>query len=252
MIKAEVSIITPVYNGIDYIRSCAQSVLSQSFQNYEWLIVNDSSTDNTHIILNELASQDDRIRVFKADHNRGPIHARNIALKEAVGRFIAFLDIDDNWFPQKLEIQLKFMKKKNAILSYTSYRKFNNQGRIGKIKIPVPSIVNSHTLKKTCSIMASSAMYDTEQTGVMFQDLTRPLKDDLYLWLRILGNEKYAYGIKKDLALLRIHSDSLTANKIDAAIKQWFFYRKSLNMTLIKSIYFFCHYAVHGLVKYLL
>ena len=80
MIKPEISIITPVYNGNIYIRDCADSVMSQTFQNYEWLIVDDSSTDNTHEILKELGSQDSRIRIFKADENRGPIHARNIAL----------------------------------------------------------------------------------------------------------------------------------------------------------------------------
>jgi teichuronic acid biosynthesis glycosyltransferase TuaG len=224
MIIPEISIITPAYNGNIYIRDCANSVKSQSFQNYEWLVVDDSSTDETHEILKELASRDSRIRVFKADKNRGPIHARNIALKEAKGRFIAFLDIDDMWRPDKLDIQVKFMKEKNTILSYTSYRKFNNEGKIGLIKIPVPSRVSSHSLKKTCSIMVSSAMYDTEKTGDMLQDITELLKDDLHFWLRILDKEKYAYGIKKDLALLRIHSDSLTGNKIIAAKKQWLFY----------------------------
>jgi glycosyltransferase involved in cell wall biosynthesis len=247
----EISIVTPVYNGENYISDCAKSINAQGFQYYEWLIVDDSSIDTTNDILKKLATQDDRIRVFTADRNRGPIHARNIALQEAKGRYIAFLDIDDKWKPDKLEIQLEFMKEKKAILSYTSYRKFNNDGKIGLIKIPVPSRVSSYSLKKTCSIMASSAMYDTDKTGLMLQDITKTFKDDLYLWIRILEKEKYAYGIKKDLSFLRIHADSFTGNKLLEAKKQWMFYRTSLKLPLIKSIYYFCHYAVKGTIKYL-
>ena len=93
----EVSIITPVYNGYHYIGSTAESVLSQTFGNFEWLIIDDSSTDGTHEILQELKKRDSRISLFRHEHNRGPIHARNLALEASRGRFIAFLDIDDNW-----------------------------------------------------------------------------------------------------------------------------------------------------------
>ncbi|OQY31455.1 MAG: hypothetical protein B6241_13830 [Spirochaetaceae bacterium 4572_59] len=97
----------------------------------------------------------------------------------------------------------------------------------------------------------SPAIYDTDQTGRILQDVTRPNKDDLYLWLRILEKVKYAYGLDEDLARLRIHSDSWTGNKMKEAKRQWLFYRLTLKLSWPVAFYYFCHYAVFGLIKYL-
>ncbi len=248
----EVSIITPVYNGFMYIESAARSVLSQTYTDYEWLIVDDSSTDKTHEVLKELENQNKRISVLRMSRNRGPVHARNAALQAARGRYIAFLDIDDNWLPGKLERHIRFMKEKDAGLSYTAYRKFNNEGIItSRSLITIPDRITYRSMKKTCSIMASSAIYDTEKTGPILQDLTAVHKDDLYLWLKILKKIEYGFGLNEDLARLRIHSDSWTGNKMKEAGKQWLFYRESLNLSLPETLFYFSHYAIYGTVKFL-
>ncbi len=248
----EVSIITPVYNGFHYVMSAVNSVLSQSFNNFEWIIINDKSSDDTAALLETLPQRDMRIKVINHKENKGPIHARNSGFEVAKGRYIAFLDIDDLWDDKKLEKQLAFMKENDAALSYTAYHKFSDKKirNLGNT-INIPKAIDINDIIKTCSIMASSAVFDRNKIGHIKQDITVPHKDDLHLWIRILEKTGTAYGLNEDLASLRIHRDSVTGKKMVEAQRQWIFYRKFLKFNFFKTLYYFFHYAIYGTWKYL-
>lgn len=252
-LQPEVSIITPLYNAEDYISSTADSVFSQTFTNFEWIIADDCSTDNSREILFELEKKDSRVKVIYLKKNGGPIIARNSAIEIAKGRFVAFIDSDDLWLPQKLEKQLNLMKKYSAPLSYTGFKKIDKFGELRNGKImTVPERVSYKMSLKSHSIVASSAVYDTNLTGNIKQSVEAPLgKDDLHFFLGILEKNGDAIGVQEDLTRLRIHGESLTGNKVGAAKKQWYFYRSFMKLSLLKSLYCFSVYAVKGFIKYI-
>ncbi|MBN2444212.1 MAG: glycosyltransferase family 2 protein [Spirochaetales bacterium] len=252
--KPEVSIITPLYNAEKYIKETVESVLSQTFKDFEWLIVDDCSTDSSRKILKKIAAEDQRIKLLDLKSNKGPIFARNYALDQAQGRFIAFLDSDDIWLPAKLEKQIALMKEKKAPLSFTAYKKIAQDGTIKTgITIQVPEkLTYNHLLGSNC-IMASSAMYDTSITGAIKQFCDIPLgKDDYYFFLFIIKNHGCAYGLKEDLARLRVHNDSVTGDKFKAAKVQWYFYRTCIGLSILSSLHKFTVYSVKGFLKYIL
>ncbi len=249
-----VSIITPVYNGEVYVDQTSASILGQTFKDYEWIIIDDCSKDNTRDKLKTLAEKDSRIKLIFLEKNSGPIVARNKGLDAAKGDFIAFIDIDDHWLPQKLEKQLKFMKCNDIALSYTGYRKFSNSGKVtSHFTIPVPSKVTYNRLLGSNSIIASTAIYDRRKTGEVRQDIEAPIsKDDLIFWLEILKKSHFALGLKEDLCRFRIHKGSITSNKLNMAVKHWHLYRDTFKFSLLKSFWLYTIYSVKSTVKYLL
>ena len=254
LIKPEVTVITPVYNGQKYIDQISNSILNQTFTNFEWIIIDDCSTDNTVAQLKKIAEKDPRIHILTQNKNEGPIKARNKGLEAAIGRFIAFIDFDDLWLPEKLEKQLSFMKSNNLPLSYTSYRKINDYGNItSRFPIPVPKKLNYKKLLMSNSIMASSAMFDRSKTGNIKQDENALVsKDDLMFWLSILDKCGDTMGLQEALCRLRIHKKSITNNKILMAKRHWTFYRKVLNLSFPTSLRLYIGYSIKGLLKYLL
>ena len=252
--QPEVSIITPLYNAESFIRVTAESVKNQTFTNFEWIIVDDCSTDSSREILKELSAQDSRIRIFYLPENMGPVRARNHGLTEAHGRFIAFLDSDDLWMPEKLDKQVRFMKESGVPLSYTSYKKLKWDGtpKTG-IRIPIPKEISYHKLLHSNDIMASSAMYDTNMTGRIYQSTEVPIgKDDLYFFLGILKECGCAVGLREELACLRMHKGSITADKLRFALMQWKFLRNHMHLPFFSTLEKYTVYAVKGFFKYLL
>ncbi|MBN1646710.1 MAG: glycosyltransferase family 2 protein [Spirochaetales bacterium] len=249
----DVTIITPLYNAGHLIKETADSVFSQTFENWEWIIVNDCSTDNSKQVLDELASKDERIRVINLEKNQGPINARNTALDMARGRFISFLDSDDLWMPRKLEKQVRFMQNRNCALSYTEYKKIHQNGKsLTGTKIKVPDKIAWPGILKSNCIMASSAMFDSKITGKIKQTYEAPLgKDDFLFFINIMKKHGPAMGLREDLARLRVWSHSITGNKIKAAKDQWYFYRKVMKLSVLRSLYTYLFYAIKGFVKYL-
>lgn len=250
----EITIVTPMYNAQEFIHATAECVRSQTFLNYEWIIMDDCSTDGSSDICRRLAASDSRILYARMERNGGPIAARNRALGMARGRFIAFLDADDLWLPPKLEIQIARMKETGAALSYTGYKKINRDGREKTgLTVPVPQAATYEHILCSNSIMASSAMFDRLQIGDVRQSDHAALgKDDLYFFLAILKDHGPACGIPDDLARLRMHNDSITGNKLHAARKQWEFYRKCMCLGCVRSFGMYIVYACKGLVKYFL
>ncbi|MBB6327748.1 glycosyltransferase involved in cell wall biosynthesis [Algoriphagus iocasae] len=241
-----VSIITPVHNAYSHIEETIQSILNQTFQDWELILIDDYSTDSGIHILNKYEGLDLRIHLIENPKNLGAAISRNKGIEKAKGRFIAFLDSDDLWAPNKLEIQLKFMLDNKHAFTFTGYQKFKNGSIVGRHH--VPKKVNHEELLKTCSIGCLTAMYDTEQLGKVYMPIISR-RQDFALWLKILKMIPFAYGIDKPLAHYRLRDDSISGNKFRAARYQWRVYREFENLSFLKASYYFAHYAVFGVLK---
>tara|TARA_B100000446_G_scaffold188212_1_gene221154 strand:+ start:3628 stop:4407 length:780 start_codon:yes stop_codon:yes gene_type:complete len=242
-----VSIITPLYNCSNFLHQTVQSVLEQTSCDWEMIMVDDFSTDNTLEVAQQYAAQDERIKLIQLTKNSGAAVARNTGIEAAQGRYIAFLDSDDKWLSKKLETQLYFMQENNYPFTFAAYDKVNESDEIFG-HVGVPSKVAYSDLLKSCSIGCLTAMYDTEFFGKVYMPLIRK-RQDLGLWLKLLKKTKYAYGLKETLGLYKVRSDSISANKKSAALFTWRLYREVEQINLLKSIYYFSHYAVRGLLR---
>lgn len=240
-----VSIITPNYNGEAFIAETIQSVLNQDFLAWELIIVDDMSTDNSLEIIQSF--EDNRIKLIQLEKNQGAAIARNEGISQAQGRWIAFLDGDDVWMPDKLSHQINFMLKNNYAFTYTAYEKMNELGQqIGQI--PVPEKVDYYDLLKTCSIGCLTAIYDTEQLGKIYMPIIDK-RQDYGLWLRILKEIDYAYGLNDNLAKYRVRSHSISSNKFLAARYQWLVYRKIEKLSFFSTLFYMISYAYYGVIK---
>lgn len=248
MLKNKVSIITPSYNSSRYISQTIESVLVQTYENWEMIIVDDVSPDHSNEIIEEYAKKDNRIKLIKLEKNSGAANARNEGIQQAVGKYIAFLDSDDIWLPEKLTKQIEFMHKNEVVLCYSSYFIMDeNSKQIGQFNISKTK-VSYKELLKTCIIGNLTAMYDAEQLGKFYmEDIGH---EDYTLWLKILKKIDNAYGIEKPLAKYRISKKSISSNKIKAATWQWKIYREVEKLSLFESIYYFVQYVYYGVRKY--
>lgn len=241
-----VSIITPVHNAYSHIEDTIQSILKQTFSDWELILIDDYSSDKGIHILNKYEELDPRIHLFENPKNLGAAISRNKGIEKAKGRLIAFLDSDDLWEPNKLELQVKFMLENNHAFSFTGYHKFRGDNIVGQHIVPAK--VNHEELLKTCSIGCLTAMYDTDQLGKVYMPIISR-RQDFALWLKILKMIPYAYGINQPLAKYRLRGDSISGNKFLAAKYQWKVYREFEHLSLFKSSYYFAHYTFFGVLK---
>ncbi len=245
-----VSIIMPLYNGEKFIEITLESVLKQTYKNWELLITNDGSKDNSPKIAEKYAEKDERIKLFN-QINKGSAAARNNSLREAKGKYIVFLDSDDIWENNFLEEQIKFLKEKNASLVFSSYRRINEEGK--KILEPfiVPEKISYKDLLKTCSLTCLTSIYNREKTGIIyFNEELKSLRDDYVMWLTMLKKIDFAYGNKKVLASYRIFSNSTTGKKFKVLKPQFLVYYKIEKLGLIRSLYYFINWIFISLKKY--
>lgn len=241
------SIITPSHNCAPFISETICSVLNQSFSDWEMIVVDDCSTDESVEVIQSFVEQDSRIRLIQLSKNTGAAVARNTAIEAANGRYIAFLDSDDLWLPNKLETQLQFMQDKDIAFSYSAYEKVDEQGQpLGLMG--VPDKVNYDQLLKCCVIGCLTAIYDTHKLGKVYMPLIRK-RQDFGLWLRLLSKVDYAYGIQQPLAQYRVRSGSISSKKSNAAAYTWRLYREVEQLNLLKASYYFSHYAVRGVLR---
>jgi teichuronic acid biosynthesis glycosyltransferase TuaG len=252
MKEALVSIITPVYNSAIYIDETINSVLKQNYQNWEWLIVDDLSTDNSVDIIKKYSNIDFRIKLIVSKTNEGSGPARNIAIKNAKGKYLAFLDSDDLWHKNKLLIQIKFMQERDSAFSYTSYNYIDeNSNLINEIyHVSNRSIDYDFLLKKT-DIGCLTAIYDVEKIGKMYMPNLRR-KQDYALWLAILKKGFKADPLDKVLASYRVRKGSATSNKIILIRLHYSFLRKTQNLNCAMSFYYTVLWGMNGVNKFFL
>lgn len=242
-----VSIITPLFNSEAYLTETIDSVREQTFTDWELILIDDCSLDCSREIAEGFAAIDKRVRIICLSENSGAAVARNLGIKEAKGRYIAFLDSDDLWLPTKLERQLAFMEVYDVSFCFGAYKKINNKHiEIGSVG--VPSKVSYRDILKVCSIGCLTAMYDTKSLGKIYMPNIRK-RQDLGLWLRILKIIPFAYGINEPLAEYRVRSDSISANKSNAAKYTWKLYREVENLNFLSASYYFLFYAVNGVLR---
>lgn len=242
-----VSIIMPSYNSAEFIEESINSVLVQSYKNIELIIVDDLSNDNSINIIKKIQEKDHRIILIKNTINLGAAKSRNIAINISQGRFIAFLDSDDIWKSNKLEIQIREMLISDAALSFTSYEIFKKETRsitLAKVK----NQINYNQLLKTNIIGCSTVIYDKNKIGTVYMS-TESKREDFATWLNILKKIPFAIGIKIPLTTYRMHKNQSSSNKIKMAKENWHLYRKVEKICLLRSIYYFSHYAINGIIK---
>lgn len=244
-----VSVIMPAYNAQEYIEKAIRSVLDQTVADLELLVLDDGSTDNTCEIVEALSAQDSRIVLIRNERNLGVARTRNRGLEQFQGRYVAFLDSDDVWHPEKLETQLARMQETGAYLVYSSYAIVDGAG--GKVSADylVPEKVSYKQLLKENLIGCSTVVLSSE-IAKKFRFNPEYYHEDYVLWLQILKEKYVVAGCKAVLVDWRYVEDSRSYDKLNSAKKRWNIYRRLLKLSVFKSAGLFCSYAWAGLRKY--
>lgn len=240
-----ISIITPTYNCGKFIGETIETVLNQTYKNWEMIIVDDASKDNTEEVVSTY--KDPRIRYIRLTENSGAAIARTRAMQEAKGKYMAFLDSDDLWKSNKLEAQIKFMKENNYNFVCSSYEQIDEQGnKNGKI-IKCKKKVDYNGVLLSCPVGNSTVMYNVQKLGKFEVPNIRKRNDDA-LWLKMLKKERYIYGQDEVLMEYRIRQNSISSNKLDLVKYHWYLYREIEHLSVFRSAF---HIVVWGIIKIL-
>lgn len=240
-----VSVVMPVYNCADCITETVKSLQDQTYHNWELVAVDDCSTDNSAEVVQALAANDARIRYLRLEENSGAAVARTVAMENAEGEYIAFLDSDDLWHPEKLERQLRFMQENNYAFSCTSYAHIDEEGKpLGKVVRCVKHANYNRALLDN-PIGNSTVMYSVAKMGKFTVPNIRK-RNDYALWLKMLKTEPYIYGLQEVLMYYRIRSGSISRNKFKLVKYQWFVYRELEHLSVFRSAF---HIAYWGFIK---
>lgn len=239
-----VSVIMPLYNSERHVREAIESVQAQTLGSWELCITDDCSTDSSAAIVTELSNSDPRIRLFRQERNQGAAVARNVSLENARGRFIAYLDADDVWAPEKLECQTAFMERGGYGFSCTSYKVIGEDGELlGKtVTMPAKSNLNgflANNYLQTVGIMADLSRVDKHLLHM--PNLRR--RQDAATWIQVLQAGHDCYGLAEPLCYYRRTAGSLSSNKVKAVKGVWYLYREVAGLNLAKAFYCFVHYA---------
>ncbi|WP_339813356.1 glycosyltransferase family 2 protein [uncultured Imperialibacter sp.] len=233
-----VSIITPLFNAELFIANAINSVVKQTFHDWEMIVVDDGSTDGSVEIVRSFAKKDSRIILLLNNENKGPAFARNCAIEKAQGKYVAFLDADDQWLPQKLQQQIAFMKQSKAVFCFSDYSTISEEGDILKKGNDLPKRLNYSKLLRTNYIGCLTAIYDAEALGKMYMPQIKK-RQDYGLWLSILKKTSYAYCVgDQPLALYTQRSMSVSSNKIKLLKYNWKLFYEVERLSFLKSCYF--------------
>ncbi len=246
-----VSIITPSYNSAGFIAETINSILSQTYTNWELLITDDCSSDESCQVIRSYAAKDARIQLFLLNENSGAGVARNNSIKNARGRFLAFCDSDDRWYPGKLENQLSFMINNGYEFTYSSYDTCDEGGNvIGYVNCL--KRLSYITLIRDNGIGCLTCIYDTHKIGKVFMPTMRK-RQDWGLWLSIIKRTGKAYGLQERLALYRVRKNSISSNKIEMLKYNFQLYHKVEGIPSFLSILLIiCYFLPYYFYKKLL
>lgn len=246
-----VSIVVPVYRAAAYIAETIEMVRRQTYKNWELILVDDCSPDNSADIIQGIqpSHKEERIRLIRKEKNEGAAKARNTGIEAAKGRYIAFLDADDIWLPDKLERELAFMKEKQAAFAFTAYE-FGDENAKGTGKIvAVPERLTYRKALTRTVIFTTTVMFDMTKltkTQIQMPDVE---SEDTAAWWRILRAGYVAYGLNEVLAIYRRPAKSLSSNKLTAIRRIWELYRREEGLTVLVSIYCFCMWAMRATLR---
>ena len=231
-----ISIVMPVYNCEKFLNETIVSVLKQTYDNWELLLIDDASTDRSAEIIYKYLNNEKRIVYVKLQENKGAAYARNKGIEYSKGQYIAFLDSDDLWLPEKLERQYCFMKKNHILFSCCYYEQINEDGmKTGKV-IRSQKKVNYKGALKCNPIGTLTAMYNAEKVGKVYGPNIRK-RNDYALWLKLLRQVEYVNCLDEVLALYRIRKCSLSRNKLSLIRYHWELYRKYEKLSIVSAIY---------------
>lgn len=243
-----VSIITPAYRCKDTILGTYESIKSQTYQEWEWLIVEDNSSDGTYDFIYELVGKDDRVRLLRTEKNSGAAVARNVGISNARGRYIAFLDADDLWKKDKLLHQLKFMNENDFVFTFTNYDLVYSSGKTKTYRIKTDKTNYKKTLRSN-KIGCLTAIYDAKILGKVFMPLDCEKREDHGAWLDILRTGNLAYRLDESLAIYRVGSGSVSSNKLRMMKFQYRLYRRHEKFSAIKSMFYTLICSINRLAK---
>lgn len=242
-----VSVIMPAYNAAKYITESIESVLNQTYQNWELIIIDDGSKDNTAEIIGKYTDQ--RIKFYKNETNLGVSATRNKAIQIAQGSWTAFLDSDDKWAEKKLERQLKFAEQKKANFTFTASAFILSNGEKSDYVMQVPEKINYKELLKQNIISCSSVLIKKTLIANRAMSCGKDIHEDFKFWLEILKDGNVAHGLNEPLLVYRINKESKTGNKIKSAIMTWNTY-KAVGLGYLGAVEYFLYYCCRNLLKY--
>lgn len=253
----KISIIVPVFNVDKFIKKTMDSVIHQTYENWELILVDDCSVDQSAVIIknyrDELLSlnriKEDQVRYVLLRENKGAYNARNVGVNEAKGRYLCFLDSDDLWKPEKLNLQIEFMKETGAAFSFTSYEFADEEGNgTGKVAKVPKTLYYKQALKNTI-IFTSTVMFDLNQIRKELIQMPNIPSEDTATWWTILKSGYQAYGLDEVLTFYRRSKGTLSSNKWQAICRIWNLYRKIAELNVIQSAYYFCHYSIRATIR---
>ncbi|MGX1262642.1 teichuronic acid biosynthesis glycosyltransferase TuaG [Rossellomorea marisflavi] len=243
----QVSIVMPAYNCGEFIDKTIDSVLRQTYVNWELIVVDDCSSDNTREIVTNYLEQDNRIVYLRLEKNSGAAVARNAAIDLAKGEYIAFLDSDDIWTESKLSKQIHFMEKNSYSFTCTDYDKIDEDGSFLNLIVRNPTIRDYNYLLKSCP-GNSTIIYKASELGKFFiPDIKK--RNDYVMWLRVIKEAHYLYNYNEVLSSHRIRAGGISKNKFSLVKYHWIVYREMENLSLFKSTYLVIYWILVTALK---
>ncbi|MCL2717347.1 MAG: glycosyltransferase family 2 protein [Lachnospiraceae bacterium] len=249
-----VSIIVPVFNAEKYIIATVKMVLAQTFTDWELILVDDCSTDESIRRINEFLAkipveEQDKVHIIRMDKNSGAARARNAGLEKARGQYLAFLDSDDIWLADKLEKQLDFINKTKAAFTCTAYEFGDKEAQgTGKI-VSVPPVLTYRKALSRTTIFTSTTLFDLTKIDKKLLKMPDVKSEDTATWWQILRNGYTAYGLNEVTTIYRRPPNSLSANKLAAVKRIWYLYRNVEKLTFLDSVYNFALWAIRATLR---